>query len=68
MFALDDFRHAMLNWNRFLTASILVGALLLKTGVPLVAVLLGLGCSALVNRQFRLRTMAGARRRGVRHV
>ena len=52
------FRHAMMNWNRFVTACILVGALLLKSGVPLLAVLLGLGAAALVNRQTRPRRSA----------
>ena len=48
------FRHAMMNWNRFVTACILAGALLLKAGVPLVTVVLGLGAAALVNWQMRL--------------
>jgi hypothetical protein len=49
------FRHAMMNWNRFVTACIVVGALLLKAGVPLVTVVLGLGAAALVNWQMRPR-------------
>ena len=47
------FRHAMMNWNRFVTACILAGALLLKARVPLVTVVLGLGAAALVNWQMR---------------
>ena len=47
------FRHAMMNWNRFVTACILAGALLLKAGVPLVTVVLGLAAAALVNWQMR---------------
>ena len=43
------FRQAMTNWNRFVMACFLVGALLMKVGVPLVAVVLGLGAAALVN-------------------
>jgi hypothetical protein len=50
------FRHAMLNWTRFVTACILAGALLLKAGVPLVTVVLGLGAAALVNWQMRPRS------------
>ena len=50
------FRHAMTNWNRFVTACILAGALLMKVGVPLVTVLLGLGAAALVNWQLRPRS------------
>lgn len=49
------FRQAMTNWNRFITACILAGALLLKFAVPLPAVLLGLGTAALVNWQVRPR-------------
>ena len=49
------FRHAMMNWNRFVTACIMAGALLLKFGVPLPTVLLGLGAAALVNWQLRPR-------------
>lgn len=52
------FRQAMTNWNRFATASVLVGALLLKADVPLVAVLLGLGAAALVNWQMRPRRVS----------
>ena len=52
------FRHAMMNWNRFVTACILAGALLMKAGVPLVTVLLGLGAAALVNWQLRPRSNA----------
>ena len=52
------FRHAMMNWNRFVTACILAGALLMKAGVPLVTVLLGLGAAALVNWQMRPRSNA----------
>jgi hypothetical protein len=50
------FRQAMTNWNRFATASILAGALLLKAGVPLVTVVLGLGAAAVVNWQMRPRS------------
>ena len=50
------FRHAMMNWNRFVTACIMAGALLLKFGVPLPAVLLGLGAAALVNWRMRPRS------------
>lgn len=49
------FRHAMMNWNRFVTACILAAALLLKFGVPVPAILLGLGAAALVNWQIRPR-------------
>ena len=49
------FRQAMMNWNRFVTASILAAALLLKVGVPGPAILLGLGVGALVNWQIRPR-------------
>ena len=52
------FRHAMMNWNRFITACIMAGALLLKFGVPLPAVLLGLGAAALVNWHMRPRSHA----------
>lgn len=52
------FRQAMANWNRFVTACFLVGALLLKSGVPLVAVLVGLGAAAVVNWQIRPRRRA----------
>ena len=52
------FRHAMMNWNRFVTASIMAGALLLKFGVPLTTVLLGLGAAALVNWYLRPRSNA----------
>ncbi len=52
------FRHAMTNWNRFITACFLAGALLLKAGVPLSAVLVGLTAAALVNRQIRPRRSA----------
>jgi hypothetical protein len=52
------FRHAMMNWNRFVTACIMAGALLLKFGVPLPAVLLGLGAAALVNWHMRPRSVA----------
>jgi hypothetical protein len=58
------FRQAMTNWNRFFTASILAGALLLKVGVPLPAILLGLGTAALVNWQARPRLKAGPSRPG----
>jgi len=50
------FRHAMMNWNRFITACIMAGALLLKFGVPLPTVLLGLGAAALVNWRMRPRS------------
>ena len=56
MSTLLDFRHAMMNWNRFITACIVVGALLLKAGVPLVTVVLGLGAAAFVNWQLRPRS------------
>ena len=52
------FRQAMTNWNRFATASILAAALLLKVGVPLPAILVGLGAAALVNWQMRPRRNA----------
>ena len=52
------FRHAMMNWNRFVTACVMAGALLLKFGVPLPAVLLGLGAAALVNWHMRPRSDA----------
>jgi hypothetical protein len=52
------FRQAMANWNRFVMACFLVGALLLRSGVPLLAVLLGLGAAALVNWQIRPRRIA----------
>ena len=55
MFTLLAFRQAMMNWNRFITASILAAALLLKFGVPLPAILVGLGAAALVNWQLRPR-------------
>ena len=58
MSALFVFRQAMMNWNRFVTACIMAGALLLKFGVPLPTVLLGLGAAALVNRQLRPRSNA----------
>ena len=62
------FRQAMMNWNRFVTACILAGALLLKIGVPMPAVLLGLGAAALVNWQIRPRlTPAPLRRAGIPH-
>jgi len=48
----------MMNWNRFVTACIMAGALLLKFGVPLPAVLLGLGAAALVNWHMRPRSDA----------
>ena len=50
------FRHAMMNWNRFVTACILVGALLMKAGVPLLTVVVGLGAAALVIWQLRPRS------------
>ena len=53
------FPHAMTNWNRFITACILVGALLLKAGVALPAVLLGLGGAAVLNWQLRPRRTRG---------
>lgn len=52
------FRQAMTNWNRFVTACFLAGALLLKSGVPLLTILLGLGAAALVNWQIRPRRNA----------
>lgn len=58
MSALLVFRQSMMNWNRFVTASILVAGLLLKVGVPLFAVLLGLGAAALLNWQIRPRGVA----------
>ena len=62
------FRHAMMNWNRFVTACIMAGALLLKFGVPLSTVLLGLGAAALVNWQIRPRlTPAPLRRAATPH-
>ena len=56
MSTLLPFRQAMMNWNRFITACIMAGALLLKFGVPLPTVLLGLGAAALVNWQMRPRS------------
>ena len=56
MSTLLHFRHAMMNWNRFVTACILAGALLMKAGVPLVTIVLGLGAAALVNWQMRPRS------------
>jgi hypothetical protein len=50
------FRQAMTNWNRFATACILAVALLLKVGVPLPAILLGLGAAALANWRMRPRS------------
>ena len=50
------FRHAMMNWNRFVTAGILVAALLLKLGAPIPAILLGLGVAALANWRMRPRS------------
>ena len=58
MSSLIVFRQSMMNWNRFVTACIMAGALLLKFGVPLPTVLLGLGAAALVNRQLRPRSDA----------
>jgi len=58
------FRQAMMNWNRFVTACILAAALLLKFGVPMPAVLLGLGAAALVNLQMRPRLKSAPLRRG----
>jgi len=52
------FRHAMMNWNRFVTACVLVAALMLKFGVPLPAILLGLGAAALANWRMRPRSEA----------
>jgi len=60
MSALLVFRHAMMNWNRFVTASILAAGLLVKVGVPTPAILLGLGVAALLNRQLRQRLLQSA--------
>jgi uncharacterized membrane protein AbrB (regulator of aidB expression) len=49
MSKLSVFRQAFTNWNRFVTAAILVAALLTKVGVPLAAILLGLATAGLVN-------------------
>ena len=57
MFTLTDVRQAMLNWNRFATACILVAAVLIKAGVPLLAILLGLTAGALLNWQLRPRAV-----------
>ena len=57
------FRQAMMNWNRFVTASVLVAALLLKFGVPIPALLFGLGAAALVNWQIRPRLKPAPLRR-----
>ena len=68
MFTLLAFRQAMMNWNRFVTACILAAALLLKFGVPMPAILLGLGTAALVNWQIRPRLKpAPLRRAGIPH-
>lgn len=61
------FRQAMMNWNRFVTACILAAALLLKFGVPMPAVLLGLGAAALVNWQMHARLKPAAAATG-RHT
>jgi hypothetical protein len=45
----------MTSWNRFLTACIVVGGLLLKVNAPLAAILLGLGSAALVTWQVKRR-------------
>ena len=58
MSSLIVFRQSMMNWNRFVTACIIAGALLLKFGVPLPTVLLGLGAAALVNWHMRPRSDA----------
>ena len=58
MSSLIIFRQAMMNWNRFITACIMAGALLLKFGVPLPTVLFGLGAAALVNWHMRPRSVA----------
>lgn len=55
MTSLPVFRQAMMNWNRFVTACILAAALLLKFGVPLQAILLGLAGAAVLNWQLRPR-------------
>jgi hypothetical protein len=57
------FRQAMMNWNRFVTACILAAALLLKFGVPLPAILIGLSAAALVNWQIRPRLKPAPLRR-----
>ena len=49
------FRQAMMNWNRFLTACVIAGALLMKYGVPVTTILFGLAGAALVNWQMRPR-------------
>jgi len=61
------FRQAMMNWNRFFTACILAAALLVKFGVPLPAILFGLGAAALVNWQIRPRLKPAPIRGGVPH-
>ena len=55
MSALDRFRQSMMNWNRFVTACILVAALLVKVGVPFLEIAVGLGAAALLNWQIRPR-------------
>jgi hypothetical protein len=59
------FRQAMMNWNRFVTACILAAALLLKFGVPVPAILVGLGAAALVNWQMRPRSKPAPLRREI---
>jgi len=61
MSAVIRFRQSMMNWNRFVTACILVAALLAKVGVPLLEIAVGLGAAALVNWQIRPR-------KGVNHA
>ena len=55
MLTMSAVRQAMMNWNRFVTAGILVTAVLLKAGVPLMAVLLGVASAAFLNWQLRPR-------------
>ena len=62
MSTLFMFQQAM-TWNRFVTACILAAASLLKFGVPMPAVLLGLGAAALVNWQMRPRLKPAPLRR-----
>jgi hypothetical protein len=49
MITWSNVRLLMLNWNRLVTAGIVTAGVLLKVGVPLLAVALGLASVALVN-------------------
>lgn len=45
-----------MSWKLFVGASILVSALLIKVGAPLVPIVLGIAMAALVNRQLERRS------------